>query len=228
MAGARDVRAFVRRLGGNAATGVRRLAERAVVGRRTDRDTLWLLVRLRGDATELRPSRFSWSSEPRLPALVDLLRALEAARDDARVRGLVLRFEGGPATLVQAAALRRAVVALREAGKAVWAWSEAYDALELWVASACERVDVAPTGSVHLLGFRTAQVFARPLLERVGVRADVVRIGTHKAAAEPLTRAAMSPEQREQLEAWQRDAFDRLVDDVARGRSLAPDAVRAA
>lgn len=223
-----ELRAIGRRLGGSAASGVRRVAARAVIGRRADRDCVWLLARLRGDVGEQRPPRFGFSSEPRLPALVDLLRALDAARDDARVRGVVLRFEGGAGGLAQAAALRRAVAALRESGKAVWSFAESYDALDLYVASAGERVDLAPTGSLHLLGFRTAQIFGRSLLDKLGVRADVVRIGTHKAAAEPLTRTGMSPEQRDQLGDWQRDAFDALVSALASGRGLAEEAVREA
>jgi protease-4 len=219
-----------RRVAANAVRLVRRIGARNALGKPQDRDSLWLLLRVGDEISEQRPARFAFTGrgEPRSLAWVDLLRALESAGKDTRVRGVVLRFEDGLTSATQAATLRRAVCALREAGKLVWAWSEGYDALQLQVASAADRIEVAPSGSVHLVGMRTQQMFGRSLLDKIGVRADVVRIGSHKAAAEPFSRNSMSEPQREQLEAWQGIAFDELVAALSQGRKLEAEAVRAA
>jgi protease-4 len=58
------------------------------------------------------------------------------------------------------------------------------------------------------------------------VEADVIRIGSHKAAGELFTRDAMSEEQREQLGELADDLFDALVDAIAEGRALPADRVR--
>ena len=226
----KDLGRLGRRLVANTARVVQRVAARNVLGKPHDRDTVWLLVRICDEIPEQRPQRFAFgrNNSPRSPALVDLLQALDAARDDTRVCGVVLRFEGGFSSATQAAALRRAVFNLREVGKKVWAWSEGYDALQLQVASAADRIEVAPSGTVHLVGMRTQQVFGREFLDKLGVRAEIVRIGSHKSAAESFSRKSMSEPQREQMEAWQGVAFDELVAAIAEGRSLDRGVVRGA
>ncbi|HSJ98561.1 MAG TPA: signal peptide peptidase SppA, partial [Myxococcota bacterium] len=83
------------------------------------------------------------------------------------------------------------------------------------------------TGSLALVGLRSEGVYLKGLLDRLDMRADVVRVGSHKTAAEALTRRGMSPESREQIEAYLDDVFAQLVDAIARGRRLEPAVVRA-
>ncbi|MEE2662747.1 MAG: signal peptide peptidase SppA [Myxococcota bacterium] len=215
-----------RRLGHNGVRVVRRLVARSVLDKRADVAGLWLLARIGPRLGERRTRSVILSREPSPIALIDLLRALDAARSDARVAGVMLRFEGSPGGFARAAALRRAVARLREAGKPVWAWGESYDALGYYVACAADRVELPPSGSLHLVGLRSQQWFGRELLDKLGVRAEVVRIGSNKAAAEPLVRRSMSHEQREQVDAFQAEVFDELVSAIAAGRGMAAEAVR--
>jgi protease-4 len=69
--------------------------------------------------------------------------------------------------------------------------------------------------------------FLRAAFDKLGVRADVLRVGSHKGAGDVFTRTGMSPEQREQMEAVLDDWYDALVEDVAEGRGRTPDEVRA-
>jgi len=222
------VRGIGRRLGHNAALAVRRLAARAATPRGDGARPVWLLVRVGSRQPETRPGPVWLSREPRALAFVDLLRALEAAAADSHVEGVMLRFEGGPSGFARAATLRRAIAKLREAGKTVWAWGERFDALQYYVACAADRVELPPSGSLGLVGLRSQQLFGRELLDKIGVRAQVVRIGSNKAAAEPLTRRGMSQPQREQVDALQGELFDELVAAISAGRGLEPEAVRVA
>jgi len=69
-------------------------------------------------------------------------------------------------------------------------------------------------------------VFLRGLLSHLDVKPEVVRVGSFKTAAETLTRDGMSPEQREQLEAWLDDLYEAWIGAVADGRRLERGAVR--
>ena len=222
------VRGLGHRLGHNAALAVRRLAATATTPRGDGARPIWLLVRVGSQQPETRPGPVWLSREPRVLAFVDLLRALEVAAADSRVEGVMLRFEGGPSGFAHAATLRRAIAKLREAGKAVWAWGERFDLLQYYVACAADRVELPPSGSLQLVGLRSQQLFGRELLDKIGVRAEVVRIGSNKAAAEPLTRRGMSQPQREQVDALQGERFDELVAAISAGRGLEPEAVRVA
>lgn len=189
------------------------------------RGRYWLRLRLASPVPELAPPAWPGARERTL-CFLDVLRLLERAGSDARVAGVLLRPGGSPGGFGRIASLRRAVEALRAVGKPVVVWSERYGGEETWLASAASRVLLPPSGSVLLLGLRWEGFYLRELLDRLGIAPVVLRTGAWKSAAETFTRDAMSPEQREQVDALLDDVFGTLVADVAAGRGLEPDAVR--
>jgi protease-4 len=205
----------------NAGSLARRLAAPLVLPRRR----YWLRVRL--EAT--LPEQLRRSVLPGRPAAVPLfplLEGLAAAARDPRLEGVLVRLRGAPASLAQGLALRRAFAALRGAGKPVALYADSLGSEELFLASAASRVFVPEAGSVAPLGLRTEGWFLRDLLDRLGVRAEVVRVGEFKSAAEGLLRRGMSESQRAQLEALLDDLFEVLVDGIAEGRGLSTQRVR--
>ncbi len=76
------------------------------------------------------------------------------------------------------------------------------------------------------LGLRIEGWFLRDLLDRLGLRAEVLRVGEFKTAGEMLARRGMSEAQRAQLEALLDDLYAVLVDGIAEGRGLGAERVR--
>jgi protease-4 len=214
---------FARRLSANAARGARELFARSALPRRGA--PAWLSLRL-GPGLDDLPSPHLPFARPSGPGLLPALAALDAAARDPFVAGVALRFAGPLGGFARADSLRRAVDALRESGRPVVAYGELLDAPSLVVASGASRLWLPPTGSLHLVGLRFEGLYLRGLLDRLELRPDVVRVGTHKTAGDRLTRQAMSDEEREQLEALADDLYAGLVAAIARGRGLAEQAVR--
>jgi protease-4 len=190
------------------------------------RGRFWLRVALESAVPEL-PRLAALPGRPHAPALLPLLEGLAAAASDRRVEGVLLRLRGAPVSLAQGLALRRACAALRAGGKPVAVYAERLGTEELFLASAATRVFVPEAGSVAPLGLRVEGLFLRDLLERLGVRAEVVRVGEFKSAAEGLVRRGMSEAQRAQLEALLDDLYEVLVEGIAESRGLEPAQVRA-
>lgn len=157
--------------------------------------------------------------------LLETLRILETAGSDPRIDGVLLDFRGGVPGFGHALTLRRAVDAARSEGLCVVAWADSLDAEDYLLASGCDRVFLPESGGLNLVGLQIEQYFLRELLEHASVEVEVVHIGRYKSAGEMVTRSSMSPEQREQLEAWQADLFDALVGGIAAGRGLEPGEV---
>lgn len=227
MAGS-PVGTFARGLGANALRLLRRPRARALWA---EGGSPWLVLRLGPQTDDEAPSlgpALPWAGRrgPSPLGLLEALRLLDAAAEDERVAGVVLRFHGPLPGWSKALALRRAVERCRAAGRGVVAWAEGLAADGYLVASAAQRVWLAPAASLFLVGLRTDHVFLRGLLSHLDVKPEVVRVGSFKTAAETLTRDGMSPEQREQLEAWLDDLYEAWVGAVADGRGLEPDAVR--
>ncbi len=137
---------------------------------------------------------------------------LDELAADPLVSSVILRVPGlgWNSTQVEAVdrALRRMKAARAGAGPKILCHCESAGDLELAVLSACDRVALAPMGTMALGGAIAAPMHLKRLLDRLGIVADVIHIGDYKGAAEPLTRAAPSPELVETYKAivTQRDA----------------------
>jgi len=212
----------LRRVAVNLRRGVRRVLLRPSVPRRGG---FWLKLRLGPTLDELHAGGLLRGLGGSL-GLLEVLQTLGAAVHDPDVRGVLVELETGLGGWSRRQSLRRALMELRRAGKPVVAYAETLETGNLFLASAASKLWVAPGGCVHLTGLRVEGVFLRGLLDRLDVEADVVRVGSHKSAAESLTRESMSPEQREELERLLDDLFGELVAAVAEGRGLASERVR--
>jgi len=134
--------------------------------------------------------------------LRDLVGALDAARDDDRVKAVALDLErftgGGQAAMTDFAdAVRR----VRESGKKVIAYAPAYGDDSYLVASAASEIWLDPLGAVAIAGPGGSNLYFKGLLDKAGITPNVYRVGTYKAAVEPFTRSDMSPEARQNAEA---------------------------
>jgi len=215
---------LLRRLGANLTGGVRRGVAAAMLSRGRP---VWVRVRLSPPLAETRtPSLpFVGGATPPHPSLLEVLATLDTASRDPDVTGILLRLDGAPGGLARAEAVRRAVAAARER-KPVFAYGESLSAADYLVASAASEVWAPPAGGIALVGLRMDAFFLRDALDKIGVETNVLRVGSHKTAAEAFTRTEMSAEQREQMEALLDEWYDGLVEGIAAGRGRTPDAVR--
>lgn len=167
------------------------------------------------------------------PSLRTVVEALEKACDDEEVVGLVAHVGAWEPTLAQSAELREAVGRLREAGTRTVVWSEAYGELgpgntPYHLASAFEEVWLQPSGDVGLVGMAGRATFLRGALDKLGVEPQIAQRHEFKSAADTFLRSAMTDPVREMLTRLVTSATDTLVADVAQGRGLTREAVRAA
>lgn len=154
--------------------------------------------------------------------LRDVVRALDAARDDARVKAVVLDldgFGGGyPATLSE---VTDALIRVRQSGKPVLAFATGYTDSGYRLAAAASEVWIDPMGGTIFTGPGGTQPYLKGLLDRLGVTAHVYRVGRYKAAVEPYIRTDQSPESREASQALYGTIFQEWRDTVRRARPKA-------
>jgi protease-4 len=142
------------------------------------------------------------SSLPSEYRLRDLIAALNSARDDDRVKAVALdlgRFTGGGQTAMTD--LADAIRGVRASGKPVVAYAVAYSDDSYLVASAASEIWMDPLGAVAIAGPGGSNLYFKGLLDKLGVTANVYRVGTYKSAVEPYTRSDMSPAAKENAQA---------------------------
>ena len=127
----------------------------------------------------------------------DVLRAINTARTDKRIKALVLDLDGlqgaGQANLQ---AIGDALTAFKKAGKPIHAWATAYGDDGYYLAAHASKAWVAPLGGVLLAGPGGTGPYFKRALDKLAVDVNVFRVGTYKAAVEPFTRSSASPEAR--------------------------------
>jgi protease-4 len=167
------------------------------------------------------------------PPLPDVLRALEHAAGDPRVRGLVVRTDGAGFGLAQAWELRQAVAKLNDAGKFTAIYADTLGEIQggmlgTYLASAFQHVQLQPLGAVGFTGLAREQPYVERLLEDLDIEVQVVKREAFKTALETFTRSGPSPASEAMTEALLDGLFAEFVDGVATGRGLDTEAVRAA
>ena len=159
---------------------------------------------------------------PREYRLAELIHALDAAANDAGIEAVSLDldiFAGGRQTALSdiGAALDR----VRRAGKRVVAYATAYDDDTYQIAAHADEIWMNPMGAVLIAGPGGSNLYYAQLLERLGITANVYRVGAFKSAVEPYTRSDMSPEARQNAEALAQALWGQWREEVRRVRPRA-------
>ncbi|MFN3387653.1 MAG: signal peptide peptidase SppA [Allosphingosinicella sp.] len=154
--------------------------------------------------------------------LRDVVHALRKAAQDERIKAVVLDLDvfagGGQAALGE---VGDALDEVRRAEKPVLAYATAYDDDSYQLAAHASEVWLNPMGGVIVAGPGGNNLYFASLLDRLGVTANVYKVGTYKAAVEPVTRSDMSPEARENLQSVFGTMWESWREDVARVRPKA-------
>ena len=154
-----------------------------------------------------------------------LLLRLRSAAGDPAVVAVVLSIEGSPGGWAAAYDLRETIGTLRRAGVAVYALLENAGNGAYWIAAACDRVVLVPTGELAVVGVGAELTFYGALLERLGVEPDLEAAGAYKSFGEPFRRSFASAENREAITAVVTSLQEQLVAGIAAGRGLSKEAV---
>lgn len=119
---------------------------------------------------------------------VRLLRRLWKLAEDPEVASVTLLMRTEPATsFAHAEELADAFRVLRAHGKKVVCSFEDNGAKALYACASADRIVVNPAGGVRYSGLRTQHIYLAGLLNKLGVKAEFVRIGAHKSAPEQFT-----------------------------------------
>ena len=154
--------------------------------------------------------------------LRDLVAALDDARTDDRVKAVALdldAFAGGGQTAI--GEFGEAVRRVRASGKPVLAYATAYTDDSYQLASNASEIWLNPMGAVAIAGPGGKRLYYKGLMDKLGITANVYRVGTYKSAIEPFTRSDMSPEARQNAQALAGALLETWREHVAAARPKA-------
>ncbi len=168
---------------------------------------------------------------PQPVTVMDLVLALDAARRDARIKGVTVRLGDGAISLSQAEEIAPALAALRRAGKFVLVHASGFNGAGLGdyvTAAAADAIWMPPKSHFAPSGTGLGEVFLRGLFDKVQAKPEIAKRAEYKSAADMYMEKAMTAPDREQLQRVAQSTYDAGVAAIAASRRIDAAAVRAA
>jgi protease IV len=167
------------------------------------------------------------SSAERSYTHFDLVESLNAAVSDDDVKAVVLYADYAGMSLAQIQELRRLLLEIRAAKKDVWIYTEYLSIQSALLGSAANHMTLLPEGNVMLNGLYGESMYFKNMLDKVGVKVEVIHIGDFKSAGETFYRDGPSESALKQSDLLMDSIYEQLIAQIAEGRNLTVDQVQA-
>lgn len=153
----------------------------------------------------------------------DILRSIEAAKDDDKIKGISLKTENFSGGASQMSDIRNALLDFKKSGKFIYAYSHNSNQAGYIINSTADSIFQNPMGMVFLQGLSAEIMFYKNLGDKFGIDFQVIRHGAYKSAVEPYLRDDLSPENREQLTLLLNDVWDNVSQSVMKSRKFSSE-----
>ena len=156
--------------------------------------------------------------------LDDLLASIRKAKENENIKGIYIEATdlatGGFAALKE---VRDALADFKESGKFIVAYGDMYTQPMYYVASVADRVLLNPEGMLEWSGLSSMPVFYKDLMDKLGIRWQIFKVGTYKSAVEPFIDMEMSEANREQTTDYLTSLWGEMTAEVAASRGVTVD-----
>ena len=151
---------------------------------------------------------------------LDIIRVIERAGNDNRIKGIVLNisaFNAGHETMWE---LRQALEEFRATGGKVVAFIGAADLNLYYLATVADKIVMDDQGTMMLLGYVFGRGYVQQGLERLGVGVRELRYFEYKSGVEMFTRDSLSDADRRQYGEWLDDIMSVTRQAITKARSM--------
>ena len=157
----------------------------------------------------------------------DIVDALRAARDDDRIKAVVLDLdELGGAGLSKLQDVAAEIRDFKESGKPVIAVGDGFTRDQYYLAAQADDVYMHPMGQVLVEGYGRFLPYYKSLLEKFSIDYNVWTVGEFKSFVEPITRDDMSPRDEEASRVFLDQLWGAYQADVTMARDLPAPALQ--
>lgn len=160
-------------------------------------------------------------------SLSDLILQFKKAKVDDRIKVIILDINMSGVGWGKSEEIRDAIADFRTSGKPVYAYLEFGLNKEYYIATACDKIYVAPPGELFINGLAADVMFFRGSLDKLGIYPDMYQIGKYKSAGDMFTQKQMTDAHREYVNSLLDDLFNRYLEAIAKARGKSAAEVRA-
>ena len=163
-----------------------------------------LYLDLSGDMPERTQTDDLWSAifenKKFGDSFIDVVNSIRLAKNDSKIEGLYINAGGSTAGFAAREEILNAIKDFKESGKWVYAYADSYSQGDYLISSCADSLFVNPVGAVGIHGVASQIPFFTGFLEKIGVKMQVVRVGSFKSAIEPFVNKTISEASRLQTQ----------------------------
>nr|WP_317631655.1 signal peptide peptidase SppA [uncultured Flavobacterium sp.] len=156
---------------------------------------------------------------------VDVLRALDAAKTDDKIKGISILNNNSNIGLAQLSEIRNKLNEFKATGKFVVAYANAYSQGEYYLNSVADTLYLNPVGQFDFRGLGSEILYLKDIQDKTGIKMEVIRHGKYKSAVEPYLQNTISEANREQNLALLNSVWNTLVTDISKSRNISIDSL---
>jgi len=157
--------------------------------------------------------------------LNDILANIKKAKKDSNIKGIFLDesiLQTGEATTEE---IRNALIDFKKSGKFIVAYSEIYTQGFYYLASVADKIYINPKGLFDFKGFNSKITFLKGTLDKLGIEAQIIKVGTYKSAVEPFFLTKMSDANRLQVNSYLGSLYDHFLTGISQSRKISKDSL---
>jgi len=164
----------------------------------------------------------AFGEEPENPEVLvrDVVKVLENAKQDNRIKALVLDLSGLRGGGLDKLRTVAAAIDDFKAEKPVYAIGDYFGQDQYYLAAHADHIYLNPMGGVMFEGYGRFNLYFEKLLEKLKVTTHIFRVGTYKSAVEPFIRNDMSDAAKEANRVWLDSYWQQYKSDVAAARGV--------
>ena len=159
-------------------------------------------------------------------SLFSVINTIRRGAEDQRIGALIVKIDGINLDFATAQELRSAISEYRGNGKKITVYMQQGGNMEYYLSSAADEILMDPTGLLELKGLAATTRFYKGTMDKLGIRAQVVRTGPHKSFGDAFTETTLTAAAREQIDWLLDDFYSQFVDGISVGRRILPEKVR--
>ncbi len=153
-----------------------------------------------------------------------VLENIEKAKTDEKIKGIYLNVSDIPANfggLASIEEIRNKLKEFKTTGKFIVSYNNfGFSQKAYYLTSISDSIYLNPEAGLFLLGMGGERTFYRKFLEKIGIEAQVIRVGKYKSATEQYFRDDMSEESREQTMAYVGAMWNQLLEGISEERNI--------
>lgn len=165
------------------------------------------------------------------PAMTDLVRKIDRAKDDDGIKGIFVRANSYGMSPARAQEFRDALIDFKTSGKFVIAHAQGFEGLSPFnymAVSAADDIWLQDTAGFSIAGVRSEVGFLGGVFEKYDAKADFIQFHEYKNAANAYTQSSLTDAHRESLTEMVGSLYDNAVETIALDRALGTNSDEAA